>query len=256
MITLTFNLSEVFEIKDFKEECEKLAEEYSALLAKAAYGKAIELANVKLHSRRELFVENLFLNQRDPKDWALVLDRKAAWIEDGTVPRNMRPDFLKSRKAKMSKDGKKYIRIPFNHTKGGALTPAQARLSQTVRDELRNRNMDQTDGKKRSKLVGNFDILNKPISTNRVPIGTGPKGQVAQGVTGIPILKGVQVKQKFKAKTGTTSIRAMTFRTVSEGSNPGAWMHPGNEATGILDETAEWAQKEAEQYVERMIKKL
>lgn len=260
MIKVNVDLSQVFEIREYQQRIQAYAEEYSAILAKAAYGKMLELAEQRLHSRRELFIENLFLNQVEPGKWAVVLGKKAEWIEDGTTSRNMIEDLLSwksGKRVKTSKDGVRSRVIPFNHTKGGLQSPAQRALSSAVKEALRERGIDTPTGGKRSKKLGSFNITDKPISTATLRIGAGPVGQVAQGkASGIPILKGVVAAQKFKAKTGKVSVQALTFRTVSDRSRPGSWDHPGNEPTNIMSDAASWSEKEAEKYVMEMMDKV
>ncbi len=258
MIKVNVDLSQIFEIKSYQQRIQAYAEQYSAFIAESAYSKMRELAEQKLHYRRELFLENLSLTKVDAGKWSIVLGKKAEWIEDGTLPRNMIPDLLSGKKAKTSKDGSKYVIVPFNHTKGAPTSAAQAALSRVVKDELRDRGLDKPlKGKKNRKnfQLGAFDVTDKPISTAALRIGAGPIGRVAQGAaSGIPLLKGVQVYQKVR--TGKVSVQALTFRTVSDKSSPESWNHPGNEPADIMKEAVEWSEKEAEVYVSEMMDKV
>lgn len=254
MFTIDLDFSEIFELKDLKLKCELYAAEYSNALAKETYGKVMEWADQRLHSRKGTFMDNLYLNPTDKNSWSIVLGPKAAWIEDGQDAHSMIQAMLKSRKVKTGKQGK-YLIVPFEHTRGGNFTPAQASLRQTVKSEMSRLKMDSA-WSSRSKKIGSFNVGDRPTSTHSLPIGKGPKGQAAQGVTGIPILHGVNVYQKHSIKSGVTKINAFTFRTISEHSHPGSWQHPGNAPTNIMKDAAEWAEKQAETYLAKIIERL
>jgi hypothetical protein len=166
-------------------------------------------------------------------------------------------DMLKSKKAKTAADGSKYLVVPFKHSgKGGKSTgtPAQQALLATIKKELRavgqtpsGVEMDAA-GKPKLGLVRSLDITQRPLSTGDLRIGSGPRGHVAQGNTGIPILKGVRIYQKeVQKQDGTTGIQRdiMTFRVVSsKHAGTGKWHHPGIEGVHIMDDAADWATKE------------
>lgn len=235
-------------------KCELYASEYSNALAKETYAKVLELADQRLHSRKATFMDNLYLNPGDKGSWSIILGPKAMWIEDGMDAHSMIQSMLRSRKTKSGKNGR-YLVVPFEHTRGGNVTPAQASLHQTVKSEMSRLKMDSA-WSSRSKKIGSFNVGDRPTSTHDLPIGKGPKGQVAQGVTGIPLLKGVNVYQKHSIKNGVTKIHALTFRTVSEHSHPGSWQHPGNQPVNIMKDAAEWAERQAGDYLAKILERL
>lgn len=224
----------------------------AANLTAATKGKIVELANEKLHTRRGMFLEGLSHFQIDSDTWCVNLDAKVRFIDDGMEAHSMIDDLLASPKAKIAKDGSKYLVVPFQLNKGKQnMTPAQQTLLNTVKKELAkvgstpNQIENKADGTPRLGLVRSMDINNAPLSTGAQRIGAGPRGHVAQGPTGIPLLKGVKVYQKETQKAdGSKGVNrfVMTFRVVSSKmSGKGRWDHPGLEATDLMEEGSKWA---------------
>jgi hypothetical protein len=98
-------------------------------------------------------------------------------------------------------------------------------------------------GAPRLGLLHTFDIEQQPLKTHEGPgMGSGPIGQVRQGPTGIPFLRGVQVSQRMvgdKAKRFIATFRVASSRHRDEGR----WRHPGNAAVPILEDVLRWAQE-------------
>jgi hypothetical protein len=78
------------------------------------------------------------------------------------------------------------------------MTPAQQSLLNTIKNELAkvgatpNKIEMKADGTPKLGLVRSLDIMSKPPSTRAAQDRTGGIGGVAQGPTGIPLLKGVR----------------------------------------------------------------
>jgi hypothetical protein len=191
--------------------------------------------------------------QVDENTWVVNLDKSARWIDEGMPEHNMLEKLLKSKKAKTAKDGTKYVIVPFQHNRTKQdMTPAQQSLLNTIKNELAkvgstpNKIEMKADGTPQLGLVRSLDISQKPKSTRKLKIGAGPFGSAAQGPTGIPLLKGVQVYQKEIQKAdGSKGVGrfVMTFRVASQKhkDQPGRWAHPGTEATNLMEEGMRWA---------------
>jgi len=245
MFELKFDLSDLMDLGEMQSKCEDLSAKYSKELAEATYGKVVEIAEKKLNTRKERFLKGLSMDNPGKAEWSVVLDEKVVWIDDGLSPYDQKEALLKTG-AKTSASGSRYKVIGFEH-KGG--TPAQSSLTQTIQAELGRR-------KATGQNIDKFNIMDAPMSTSALKIGAGPKGQVAQGAaSGIPLLKGVNmIRNSSNIKTRQLNEKAVTFRTVSDNSPGDSWKHPGLEKTGIFDEATEWAEKEAETYLEKIIK--
>lgn len=251
MFFINVDFSALDDLLDIGTAAEGAMKQAANDLTAATRAKIVELANEKLHTRRAQFIEGLSHFQVDETTWVVNLDAKARWIDEGMKEHSMLDDLLKSKKAKRSKDGSTYVVVPFQHNKAKQnLTPGQQMLLNTIKKELAKvgttPNQIETNGRGEVKLglVRSLDITKAPVSTPRRRIGAGPTGQVAQGPTGIPILKGVRVYQKeFKNKAGETKVGrfVMTFRTASSKMGPDRWRHPGLPPTNLLEEGVKWA---------------
>ncbi len=246
-----------------KEETETANRE----LAMMAQAKAIELANERLHSRREKFVESVHLAQ-DGDVWVLSLAAGARWIDEGLPAHNMLDDLLSSPKAKRSADGSSYLVVPFDHGPGkgsGQNTPEQQDLVNTLKKEFKSRKIpwakiETTDsGAPKIGKIHSFSIGHAPLKTQEGPgQGRGPINDVRQGPNkrqvvgggpaggGIPFLAGVAVYQKTK-EGGGVQKSVMTFRIASsKHQGQDRWNHPGLEPTNIFDDVQKWAEETVE----------
>lgn len=262
MLFVNLDLSPLLSINNIADAAQKAAREACQALTVATHAHIVEAANDKLHTRRAKYIEALSYHQVDDDTWVVNLDSKAVWIEDGMPEHELIQDLLKSKSAKTAKDGSRYLSIPFEHGPKGAskTTPAQATLLATIKKELSDRQVPyakiERDAQGQAKLgkLHSFDITNAPIRTGAGPgQGKGPVGQVMQGPSGIPLLKGVQIYQtKVKGKGGEDRIKRsiMTFRTVSSKDiGSGKWVHPGLEAKHFFEEAQEWAKNEWEKRI-------
>ena len=211
-------------------------------------GKIVELANEKLHTRRKPFIDALTHFQIDESTWCVNLDASAKWIDDGMEEHDMKPGMLKSPKAKRAKDGSTYLVVPFELNKSKqSMPPAQQSLLATVKKEMAKVGAtpggieNYASGKPKLGLVRSMDIMKSPISgAGGLRIGRGPRGQVAQGMTGIPILKGIRVMQHM-GEGGKVKRSVLTFRVVSSKQDASRWHHPGLDATDLMAKGLEWS---------------
>jgi hypothetical protein len=253
MISFNIDLSDLQDLLSIEEVANKELQNAARDLTEMTKAKITEIANEKLHTRRKTFLDGLSTFQVDDNTWIINLDAKARWIDDGMEPHSMVQDLLKSKNAKTAADGSKYAVIPFQHNKTKQQqTPAQQSLLATIKKELAkvgatpNRLETDKAGKPKLGLVRSLDITQAPLSTGALKIGAGPRGQVAQGPTGTPILKGVKIYQK-ELPTGKVGRFVMTFRVVSSKHEAeGRWFHPGLEATHIMEDGLKWAMEQWE----------
>jgi hypothetical protein len=252
---INIDVSDLTDLLDLKEVAEEEIQKAAADLTIATKGKIMELANEKLHSRRGMFLEGLTNFKLDNNTWVINLDAKVRWIDDGMDEHSMLDDLLKSKKAKRAKDGSTYVVVPFQHNKGKQnMTPAQQSLLNTIKKEMAkvgaspDKIENYANGSPKLGLVRSLDITQAPVSTAALRIGRGPRGSVAQGPTGIPLLKGVRVYQApipDYSPAGQTKVGryVMTFRVASSKhrNQGGRWHHPGTEATNLMEEGLKWA---------------
>lgn len=254
MIFFNIDVSAIEGLEDLPDAAVDEARKAAQTLAGQIHGKVVQLAQERLHTRRGMYLKGLTHFQIDKDTWCVNLDAGVRWIDDGLDPHSMLEDLLNSPKAKRrSKDGGKYITIPFQHNQPKqALTPAQQSLLATVKKELAkvgatpNKIETDANGQPKLGLVRSMDITRGPKSTRRLKIGAGPFGEPAQGPTGIPLLQGVRVYQKkLKGDDGEERVGrfVMTFRTASESheDQEGRWYHPGTPPVSLMEEATRWA---------------
>lgn len=261
MISLSVDLSNVLKMRtDLGPTLTKALDDAVGTLAIQSHSHLLENAQSKLKSTREKYVSALNF-KKDAGEWTIQLDKSAMWIEEGMAEHEMIDDLLSSPKAKMSKDGSRFIIIPFQHNIGPSKqTQAQNDLTSTIKSELRRRNLPYgklelgPDGTPKTGLVRRFDI-NAPMKTHEGPgQGWGAIGAPRQGPTGIPFLKNIAIYQKEiqNQVTGKSGIKKsiMTFRIASsKHKGTGRWVHPGLDARHFFEETQAWALQQWEQKI-------
>lgn len=250
----TGSLSIVIDMAEIREQFAGLTKQLEEKLTTAAASLAIqthahvkEQAQSRLTTRREAYVDALQFEQLDAQTWAITVPQKIRWIEDGMPAHDMLEDLLKSPKAKTSKDGGKYIVIPFKHNKGPTQqTPMQASLLSKIKSVMKEKKIPygkiekNADGSPKQGLLHSIDIKE-------------PNPKAAHHTN--HILEGIRVYQKGKknadgspklGKDGHQAVsrEVMTFRIASsKHKGTGKWQHPGLEAMNFLDEAYEWAMR-------------
>jgi hypothetical protein len=140
--------------------------------------------------------------------------------------------------------------VPFDHKKGPTKsTPAQQDLTNTIKAELKRRNIPygslekDAKGNVKTGTLHSFNIMSRPTKSHDGPgQGHGPIGAVRQGNTGIPFLQGVRVIQKQIAGTQKFAKNIMTFRVASsKHKGSGKWQHPGLPARHFFEKAEQWA---------------
>lgn len=264
MISLNIDLSAMTDMNNtLKPKLDIALKNAAQSLSAQAHAHLLQLVQEKLNSTREKYVDAIGFSQVNDATWVINLDSSAMWIEEGMAEHEMLESLLKSPKAKMSKDGSKYLVVPFQHNKGPTQqTKAAGDLTATIKQELKKRQIPYgkiergPDGKAKTGLLHSFDIMKDPVKTHESPgQGHGPIGQVRQGNTKIPFLQSVRVYQRNIK--GSMKRDIMTFRVASsKHKGTGKWVHPGLEPRRFLDETAEWALKTWDSMRDEILKQI
>lgn len=247
-LNLNLNVDEIIAAhEDMISRAQDLVEKAVQSLSAQVHAHVVDQAQQKLHSRREMFMDNLRLEQIDKNTWAVVVGEKAVWVEEGMPAHNQLAALLASPKAKTSKSGHKYLVIPFKHSKGGpsSQTSFQQSLVAMIKTELKTRKIPyktierNPDGSAKTGLLHKIDI-NGPL----------PK----QPHHSVPILNGLRIYQKInRAADGTplknkkgqesASREIVTFRIASSvQAGSGKWEMPSQEGMHFLDEAKIWAE--------------
>lgn len=272
MFKINIDFSEVLSLDGLEADLNRLAQKAGQDMAKSIHAKLVELANKELgEGRRDKYIAAINSSQAGENEWLVSLDSSAEWIEDGHAAFNLIKSMLSSPKAKHGKEGP-YMDVPFEQNKKAmsSMSPQQQALWGAIKSEVNNFKklgsdlgnpgpVMGKDGNPKQGYIGSFNVSTKPNSTNAVPIGKGPKGSVAQGASGTPLLQGVRVyQQTVKTKSGKSKTQKMyvTFRRVSGKSKPPAWDHPGIEGVNLFDKAADWAQQELDQKLDKILNKI
>lgn len=242
-------------IQDQLQETKKAAEQALAQaaedLAAMTYNKIAELAQARLRTSRQEYLNNLSYEKAGAGAWTVTLGAKAMWIEEGMDRHEMIADLLKN--GRMAKDGSKYQIIPFPIKAPTATAPGAMAIRAAATLALRKARINMkkveknADGSPKIGTLHRLDVTGSPLKTTQgVYQGWGALGAVRQGPTGIPFLSGLSVQQRMVPQSnGLVQKTAMTFRVVSsKHMGTGRWVHPGVQAKKLMDEAFNWAQQE------------
>ncbi len=83
MIYLNIDASELTDLLDMEEAVNDELKSAARALTLATHGKLIELAQERLHSRRQPYIDAVSMFQLDDTTFVVNLDASARWIEDG-----------------------------------------------------------------------------------------------------------------------------------------------------------------------------
>jgi len=198
----------------------------------ARYAQALEI-NVQnnLHSTRQIFcnaikvIDSGRLMGRVMIDYSNKLVEK---LEEGSGPYDLKESLLSSPKAKMSKDGTRYITVPFRQGVPGTIGDSTA-FSGTMPEDIY-----AVAKKMQSKQSLSFNDLPKDYQQlqSREKIVSGDT-VFEKYVHQSPIYQGLT-----KTTDPVTSQNSYhTFRRISDKSNPNAFIHPGFQAHDFMGKT-------------------
>jgi hypothetical protein len=156
---------------------------------------------------------------------------EALRIQDGYGPFDMKPGFLKSSKARTSKEGKKYFIMSFRHMVPGG----SGRLGKVMSPSVHKASMNKI---KQGKLIKGQSFQDQ-VGTREDPSDFGlinSRGYEWQngpyaGMTNVAASKEAKRHSQFR-----------TFRVISENSDPNSWWHPGVEANDVIGSTIRYVE--------------
>lgn len=258
MLQINVDMSDLRSLGAIDSEIEAFAKEESQKLSMMAHAHMTELANERLHSRRQMFLEALSFKE-DQDAYVIELAAKAVFIDEGMPPHNMLEDLLSSPKAKRSASGSMYLIVPMDHSpnRGATNTPAsQMDIVGAVKKALKQNQIPwakverYSNGQPKLGRLHKLDITDQPLKTKEgAGQGHGKIGDVRQGNTGIPFLKGLSVYQSDNGKGGVTRS-VLTFRVASSSQQgSGKWEHPGLTPTNIFQDTYDWCLEQVEKQI-------
>lgn len=213
-------------------------------LAYAAKDEWIRLAQARLNTSRDDYVNGL--RQAESFTAAKVDGQPVFTIQlVGDMPNNfefgmesfdmkeVRPGWLGGRKAKISQDGNAYVRIPFRHspTSTTGIGYSGKAKAAGLQNELKN-------------VIRDYG-LDRMIKTATGAVASGPVKRVPNDAPVHTYLQALtRIQEPNASKTRARSIQFMTWRTISEKSDPASWIHPGLHAANLLPEVERYVDNE------------
>lgn len=249
MSSLKINIDVAKLAAEFRElalEAEQEITKAVAGLATMTHARVAEQASMKLKSSLKQFQDNLGFEEISPGIWVVSIDQPALWVEEGIEPgHDMKPDLLKN--AEVGPNGKRHKVIPFDHGAPPTQRNATAdrivgELKQGLREINKKRKDNGLQAVNIAKIEKNSDGSPRVGKLHEFDIPSDKPTANAKH----PALKGLTIYQSKDSKTGNIRRDVLTFRTVSDSSDPNSWIHPGFKAQNFLDEAANWALTEWE----------
>lgn len=225
-------------------------------LAKGAQNEWIRLAQDRLGTSMEIYVNGL----RQAESFKILSGGNPAYEISlvGQMPNNfeygmpsfdmksVRPGWLGGSKAKIGKDGKKYVVIPFRHSTTsqrfaytGKAKGVEPDLKSQLRKAVRDYGLDRMTRTATGQVVRGVTAR----IPNKAPVHSYLKGMVR---TQTPTAGTTKAGQQRGSST------LSTFRIMSENSKPGSWIHPGLKAANLLPEVESWVDSQLGRIVETM----
>lgn len=225
----TDNLLEAFEyLEKYTEAVILGTQKFVSFLPIMVHQQIENLAGQRLNSTRDRFLQaiqqeekdNLLIITVDPEDWVAVA------VEAGASPFDMKAKHLNSPKAKVSKEGFRYMVIPMGKKKNAH--PGNNQKGMFWQDII---NKELTKPKfKPAKMSlgidGNLRVMEEVIN----------KSQLARGLYRTRTFKD---SQSFHSGGRASSSSYVMFRVMSE-KFPEKWQHPGIAPANIFKDTEAW----------------
>lgn len=168
----------------------------------------------------------------------------ASIIEDGQDPHDMKPGLLSSPKAKVNKEGKRWITVPFRHGVPG--TVGMPSMPTNVHQQARKLGFSRRNNALISFFTGRKYKWDGRLSEDAQGQRSHIKPHTGAGYT----WKSGQYSGMVRmGKPGHTQY--LTFRRVSENSDPRSWQHPGVKPRPIREAVIENTRKDVLELIRR-----
>ena len=230
------------QFEDSKDKLERELKQSVKALSASTKAKADELAKEKLNGGElyKIYRDALSWEEIGEDIYSVSLDMdKAGFIESGRKAGFME-ELLNGKSAKTNKKGERYAVIPFKQDKRPSeVSESSKDLLSVLKTELRKRKIPlrklELDNKG-SPRIGKLHTLD--ISSRK------PSSMATHDA-----LHGVNIYQR-RTPHGKVKREIYTFRIIHEKHREqGKWVHPGMQASNILDETYDWAIKTFEREI-------
>jgi hypothetical protein len=264
-------------INQFEEEIKKAVPE---IISNVTTLLEIQLKQEATNSLKSVERYNNSFSQKQVSPFHIILENNhpaVLILERGSSPYDLKRMLDTSSHVKVSKDGKRYIRIPFegkvkDYIAGGVdkdeIRAMAGSHFVTIKNEGRERRIITKYGDRLTDM-GNvgvkrkyFTVLNAtgekfPNKTNRPNMGFTPYTEYKAATTidytwkSSPYENAVKMTD-FQGKT----IGMKTFRTISDNSDPNSWIHPGIHASHIAEKAVEAVKMQLDAEISKVLEPL
>lgn len=207
-----------------------------------------ELAHENLHSTRSQYLRGLMqpeliISGTKVQGIITLVGQLPNMIESGAPAFDMKTGFMKGAKVKVSKKGGWYTTVPFRFATPGALgeneafTNVMPKAIYQIVKELDAFIYDNEKGKLSRKTT--VSMYGGALSKKDIPAPyDAPKTRKAYGEYGSythkhSIYEGMRKEEKTYEKS--TQSQYISFRRISNLSDPNSWIHPGFQALNLGD---------------------
>jgi hypothetical protein len=200
-------------------------------------------AKIKLNSTFDSYMESVNIKMRD---YVLIVELdQSNWIanavESGVGQFDMKEGHLKSPKAKRSKAGYRYMRVPIGIQKDGkgSSTDSGKEFQKKINEVL----MKPRYGVRKLKM-----LMNGSLQETQAVVSADPALQ------GMYRTRQFESSEDYHSGNKKPKWEFILFRTISE--NPmaqGKWQHPGIKPVHILKDTERWLESSVETLLDGFI---
>jgi hypothetical protein len=236
---IKIDLSEVIEeLALSKKQTEKMCKAVLSGVSQEIANNWRQLASKELKSSRADYIRGIVVIEEGRLTNAIIL--KGAFnnkMESGSAPWDMKKFFEKSPKAKRTKNGGWYLRIPFRFSTPDALGENSAfsnSMPKEVYDVAKNLTPEKTT------LGGTRLQKGKGMTRDEIPVAFRDV-ITRKGRDGFEdythkssIYEGMFRTERMKSN-GQRESTYMTIRTASSNSDPASWIHPGFKPLNLAD---------------------
>lgn len=201
------------------------------------YERWRDLVGRELSKSRQEYLKAMYIDRTSPLEVVFGLSAResplALMVEEGTPPFDEKPGLLASPKAKQKKSGGFYITVPFRHATPEAIAESGVFSSILPQDVYTLAKNSQTP-LKREQLP-----INQQTPGSRKAIDT-PGLKVPEYIHKTAKYEGL-VRIEASSSNKEKRSQYMTFRRVSDKSDPNSWFNGGIEAKKLMDKALQLA---------------
>ena len=235
----TSSLSEVYSITP--EQVDNICDNIAKTLA-ARYASSLEQeANNELHQTRKTYIQNINVVDTGRLEGTVILDysknRLVQMIEEGSSAWDMKSKILASPKAKIGKDGRRYISVPFKIGAAGTVGDSDTFSSTMPADvyEVVKQLVAPKGGTSNQLFAGDLPVQYQQPATRPEIKDSAGKTLFQEYVHKSSIYAGIT--KTNDAATGQNSYG--TFRRISEGGTDADGNKHGSDANSWVNKGIE-----------------